>query len=113
MPEIEIWNLDVVNVAEPSMILGGELEMNYKKVKNLKKSNRKFKEDSHTDSVISLSLNKFKPNILLSGSADTTAKLWDVTKNSCVFTYTHHKDKVQLSKFNTKEESVLMTAGED
>jgi len=43
LPEIEIWNLDVVNVLEPSLILGGEIETNYKKVKNLKKTNRKFK----------------------------------------------------------------------
>ena len=82
-------------------------------MKNLKKTNKKFKPDSHTDSVLSLSLNYFKPNILLSGSADNTVKLWDLALNKCVFTYRHHKDKVQLSKFNTKEESVILSASED
>jgi len=33
LPEIEIWNLDVVNVLEPSVILGGEIEANPKRVK--------------------------------------------------------------------------------
>ena len=33
LPEIEIWNLDVVNVLEPTIILGGEVELNKKKVK--------------------------------------------------------------------------------
>ncbi|CAD8104438.1 unnamed protein product [Paramecium sonneborni] len=114
LPEIEIWNLDVVNVLEPSVVLGGEIEQNYKKVKNLKKQNKKsYKVDSHTDSVLSLSLNSFKPNILLSGSADHTVKLWDLMLQKCVFTYNHHKDKVQISKFNTKEESVILSGGED
>ena len=26
LPEIEIWNLDVVNVLEPTVVLGGEVE---------------------------------------------------------------------------------------
>jgi periodic tryptophan protein 1 len=26
LPEIEIWNLDIVNVLEPTVILGGEIE---------------------------------------------------------------------------------------
>jgi len=26
LPEIEIWNLDVVNVIEPSIVLGGEAD---------------------------------------------------------------------------------------
>lgn len=36
LPEIEIWNLDVVNVLEPSVILGGEIETTKKKVKQFK-----------------------------------------------------------------------------
>ena len=37
LPEIEIWNLDVMNVIEPSVVLGGEVdESNKKKVKHYK-----------------------------------------------------------------------------
>lgn len=84
-----------MNILEPTLTLGGEIDTNYKKVKKMKRPNKKFKPDSHMDSVISLSLNKFKPNILLSGSADMTAKLWDLAQNKCVYTYTHHKERVK------------------
>lgn len=60
LPEIEIWNLDIVNVLEPTLVLGGEVDINKRKVKNFKKSSKKFKDDSHTDSVICLNINKFK-----------------------------------------------------
>ncbi|KAM3138279.1 hypothetical protein pb186bvf_009555 [Paramecium bursaria] len=101
---IEIWDLDIMNVIEPTLILGGEIEQSSNKVKNLKKKNKQFKPDI---------LNKFKPNILLSGSADKTVKIWDIAKNTCVFTYRHHTEKVQVTRFNTVEESILLTAAED
>lgn len=37
LPEIEIWNLDVLNVIEPTFTLGGEIVQNSKKVKKFKK----------------------------------------------------------------------------
>lgn len=40
LPEIEIWNLDIVNVLEPTVILGGEIEVNHKKVKQYKQPNK-------------------------------------------------------------------------
>ena len=39
LPEIEIWDLDVLNVIEPTMILGGEIENPDKK--KIKKFNNK------------------------------------------------------------------------
>lgn len=35
-------------------------------------------ENSHTDAVMSLSLNPFQSEYLASGSADTTVKIWDI-----------------------------------
>lgn len=94
LPEIEIWDLDLVNCVEPRAILGGEIKQNLGKVKKFKKPQSKFKEGSHTDSVLSISLNQFKKNILSSGSADNTVKIWDLSKEQCAHTYTHHKGKV-------------------
>jgi periodic tryptophan protein 1 len=98
LPEIEIWNLDVVNVIEPTIILGGEADESSKKRVNQFKQKKKLKQDSHTDSVISLGLNRFKSNLLCSGSADHTVKLWDIVQQKNVYTYQHHQNKV-LSNF--------------
>lgn len=34
--------------------------------------------------------------ILASGSADDTVKLWDLTTARCLYTYRHHTNKVSL-----------------
>ena len=36
-------------------------------------------EGSHSDAVLTLSLNSFRKNILCSGSADKTIKIWDIS----------------------------------
>ena len=59
LPEIEIWDLDVINSIQPMMILGGEEVQNQKKTKKFKKQN-KLKPESHTDAVMSLSLNSHR-----------------------------------------------------
>lgn len=51
LPEIEIWDLDVVNAIEPTIILGGEVSMSKNKIKKMKKKNPDYKPDSHKDSV--------------------------------------------------------------
>lgn len=41
LPEIEIWDLDVLNAIEPLIVLGGEVNLSKKKVKkNEKKRSR-------------------------------------------------------------------------
>ncbi len=81
-PEIEIWNLDSEN-CEPVFVLGcfDESEKRKKVVKNFKKQsqvNEAIPENTHTDAVMSLSLNQFEKEYLLSGSADKTVRVWDL-----------------------------------
>src|SRR6218665_3364078 len=55
--DINVWDLDLVDALDPAILLKG-----------------------HSDSVLDLSWNKIKKNLLISVSADKTARLWDLTK---------------------------------
>lgn len=71
-------------------------------------------ENSHSDSVLSLGLNPFQNEYLASGSADHTVKVWDLDEEVCKVTYASlHSNKVQVVKWNLKNESILMSAGYD
>ncbi|KAG5064848.1 hypothetical protein JHK85_006031 [Glycine max] len=84
-PSIEIWDLDVIDEVQPCVVLGGFEE----KKKKGKKKPIKYKDDSHTDSVLGLAWNKeyrfvqavawnhHAPQVLLSGSFDHTVVLKD------------------------------------
>mmetsp|Transcript_4984 Transcript_4984/g.7191 ORF Transcript_4984/g.7191 Transcript_4984/m.7191 type:complete len:540 (+) Transcript_4984:677-2296(+) len=153
-PAIEIWNLDVLDVLEPTCILGGKdlsageeewkrlnaetlstpthnTQNNHdsnKKSKNRKKKKKQQKqkqysnglvEGSHTDAIMALSWNTIHRQVLASGSADTTVKLWDVTSYSSssssppVTTLHHHTDKVQSVCWHPSEGSLLATGSYD
>ena len=104
---IEIWNLDVLDVLEPSAVLGGEQNTDLRKVAL---TQGEMKEGSHTDAVMALDWNPTHRNMLLSGSADGTVKLWDLTTQTCMSTMTHHDDKVQCVLWNPTESSIAATA---
>ncbi|QHO58490.1 putative WD repeat-containing protein [Arachis hypogaea] len=77
-PSIEIWDLDVIDAVQPCMVLGGISEKK-KKGKKICKSfckSIKYKDDSHTDSVLVI-LKTFR-NVLASASADKQVKIWDM-----------------------------------
>lgn len=128
-PGIEIWNADILNPLEPTVVLGGEdtTEMDAKWATSLggKKKERpnmnsrsKLKVGSHSDAVMSLSWNTVHRQVIASGSADHTVKLWDVTKsddatNGNAATLTHHSNKVQSVCWHPSEGTILATGGYD
>jgi periodic tryptophan protein 1 len=136
-PGIEIWNLDVLNPLEPTCTLGGTTAstvtdelLQYQLLnqsKNTKNENSKnnskqatrtqqtptLRPGSHTDAVLSLSWNV--NNVLASGSADSTVKIWDISSASGepVVTYKHHTDKVQSVQFNPIDTTLVATGSYD
>lgn len=115
-PNIEIWNLDVVNSVEPYISLGGETAAAANvPLSSLKKKNKQkyFKEGSHLDAVLCLSAHPTQPNILASGSSDKTIKIWDLSTEKCIRTIKNHKDKVQVIQWNPHDDKSILSAGFD
>lgn len=130
-PGIELWDLDVVDAVEPVATLGGadyaaardlqveDIPFSGGKKKSKGKSKNKgapevaVRPGSHEDAVLGLSWNRLVRNVLASGSADETVKVWDVTTQQATNTLKHHKDKVQAVAWNGTEASVLLTGGFD
>ncbi len=122
-PVIELWNLDVVNPLEPTAILGGSSSrtssiLSKQRKKTKKKKGKKEKNSlepatGHSDSVLCLKWNKFQKQALASASADTTVKIWDITKQECVETISYHTDKVLGCMWHPLEASILATASFD
>lgn len=121
-PEIEIWDMDLMDALTPCITLGGTEEvqeqandiagfakLSSKQKKRKKKkmlqraAKRTLKEGSHTDAVMALSWNSSVTNVLASGSADKTVKIWDLNSEACLNTYTHHSDKVQSCCWHPSE----------
>ncbi|CAH7690647.1 WD40-repeat-containing domain protein [Phakopsora pachyrhizi] len=138
-PDIEVWNLDLIDSLYPDAILGSSASNNSKynsnaqqditkscskkkkeKKKSLNSKTIEVVETHHTSSILSLSHNKSVRNLLLSSSADTTIKLWDLmaTPNSAsnftaIRSFNIHQDKVQSAQWNPKETSVVLSGGWD
>ena len=110
LPEIEIWNLDS-EACDPVAVLGS-IEMSeaaknqtVSKYKKHKQPSIAFSEETHTDAIMSLSLNPFQLEYLASGSADNTVRIWDLDEVECKATYKDlHSDKVQVVKWNSINE---------
>jgi periodic tryptophan protein 1 len=121
-PGIEIWDLDVIDAVEPVATLGGpespisaeEQEVKTKKSKKKKKKEEnKMKEGSHVDAVLALAWNEQFRNVMASGGADMTVKIWDVNTLQCQHTVQCHGDKVQAVAWNKKQPTVLISGSFD
>lgn len=125
-PEIEIWNVDAVDSPVPDLILGAkpeddqgadavmtEEEKSMKKKKKKKAIKKKINDRYHIDAVLSLSANRIHRNLLVSGSADTTVKLWDLNTGVCAKSLQLHDDKVSAVRWNPVQGTVLLSGGYD
>jgi len=116
-PDIEIWNLDVLDPLEPTLTLHG-----LTRSAAAKKASKKGRggggaggaATGHTDAVMGLAWNREHRHLLASASADTTVKLWDLDAGGKVLqSFGHHTDKVQSVAWNPVETTVMATAAYD
>ncbi|KAK5455938.1 rRNA-processing protein [Exophiala xenobiotica] len=123
-PEIEVWDLDVVDSMYPNAILGQEPDATAegetndesstkKKSSKKKKKKPKANDDYHVDAVLALAANRQHRNLLASASADKTIKLWDLTTGKCAKSYTMHSDKVCALDWHPTESTVLLSGSYD
>ncbi|PWN28413.1 WD40 repeat-like protein, partial [Jaminaea rosea] len=130
-PEIEIWNMDIIDGLVPSAVLGNrEASKAWEKQAKKKGTGKKKRRElavrpnsphHHTDAVLCLSWNPFVPNLLASSSADGTVKLWDLDAApkehgglEALRSFEGlHSDKVQSVAWNTAVRSVLASGGYD
>merc|ERR1712050_688552 len=71
------------------------------------------KESYHVDSISCVDWNSFYKNIIASGSANSTVKVWDISKCRNSYTQTHHRGKISDIKWNIQEPYVLLTGSYD
>ncbi|KAF8072950.1 PWP1 [Scenedesmus sp. PABB004] len=137
-PGIELWDLDVADAVEPAATLGGPARGGGaggggagaadggggggKGAKKKAKAKAKAKAaaaaaalapDSHEGAVLGLAWNAEFRNVLASGGADGTVKVWDVAATACEHTLRHHSDKVQAVAWNPAEAPVLLSGSFD
>lgn len=122
-PEIEVWDLDVVDSMYPNAILGQEPseeasqgtngQANSQKKNKKKKKKPKANDDYHVDAVLALAANRQHRNLLASASADKTVKLWDLNTGKCAKSYTMHSDKVCALDWHPRESTILLSGSYD
>jgi periodic tryptophan protein 1 len=118
-PEIEIWDLDVVDNMYPDAILGQEpsdgQEKNGDSSRGTKSKKKKLKrnDEYHVDAVLALAANRLHRNLLASASADKTVKLWDLNSAKCAKSYSMHSGKVCALDWHPSEATVLLSGSYD
>lgn len=116
-PDIELWDLDLVDCMYPNAVLGqssqGMPEGPEPSTKKKKKKSKKANDAYHVDSVLSLAANRQHRNLLASASADATIKLWDLNTCTAAHSYAHHTDKVCALAWHPTQSSVLLSGSYD
>ncbi|KAL1843164.1 hypothetical protein VTJ49DRAFT_2914 [Mycothermus thermophilus] len=116
-PDIEIWDLDTIDCMYPNAILGqagsNNDDADGKKKKKKKKKSKKANDEYHVDAVLTLAANRKHRNLLASGSADKTIKLWDLHTAKCAKSYSYHTDKVCSLAWHAAESTVLLSGSYD
>ncbi|KAK4201243.1 WD40-repeat-containing domain protein [Triangularia verruculosa] len=112
-PDIEIWDLDTIDCMYPNAILGQGGNAEEEKKKKKKKKSKKANDEYHVDAVLALAANRKHRNLLASGSADKTVKLWDLHTAKCAKSYSYHTDKVCSLAWHGVESTVLLSGSYD
>ncbi|KAI9837377.1 MAG: hypothetical protein M1838_004843 [Thelocarpon superellum] len=116
-PDIEIWDLDIIDCMLPNAILGqgGDAEKSARGEKKKKKKRKKQKANDkyHVDAVLALAANRDHRNLLASSSADKTIKLWDLNTTTCAKSYGYHTDKVCALAWHPTTSTVLLSGSYD
>lgn len=105
-PDIEIWDLDVIDSLEPACVLRGV-------PKKAKMKKKKGSVLGHSDAVLDLSWNPHRRKVLASASADFTIGLWDLENGTMVTSITKHEEKVQTLKWHPVEAETLLSGSFD
>ena len=84
--EVEIWDLDLADPIQPENVLKG-----------------------HTGPITSLTIHSTRRNILISGSADQTVKVWDLSSTSLVDDISIKKGEIQNLKWSPTQESTFVS----
>ncbi|KAI5307393.1 hypothetical protein KEM56_002400 [Ascosphaera pollenicola] len=115
-PDIEIWDLDVVDSMYPNAILGhgGQDAADEAAKKKKKKMKKKVNDEYHIDAILALAANRQHRNLLASGSADTTMKLWDLNTEKCAKSFNDvHTDKVCALNWHPQSATVMLSGSYD
>lgn len=118
-PEIELWDLDLMDSMFPAAILGKSDRPEARALGTGKKK-RKLKvanDNYHVDAILSLASNPNHRNLLASGSADTTIKMWDLNSSNTEMAArslnSYHTNKVSSVSWNPTESTALLSGGYD
>ncbi|KAK3716645.1 rRNA-processing protein [Vermiconidia calcicola] len=118
-PDIELWDLDIVDGMYPTAVLGqssqtaAEVPSDLIEKKKKKKKSKKANDSYHVDSILALAANRHSSNLLASASADKTIKLWDLNTCTAAQSYSHHTDKVCALSWHPTQASVLLSGSYD
>lgn len=118
-PEIEVWDLDVLEPPYATLVLGARGDAR-KRLAKLRRGDAPVPPAAthHVDAVMSLSWNTQHRAILASGSADATVKVWDLVASLAGAGAAHsfgalHAGKVQALQWAPGCASLLASAGYD
>ena len=118
-PDIELWDLDVVDSMYPTAMLGESaqphdngVESKETKKKKTKKKTKK-NDNYHVDAILALAANRQHRNLLASASADETVKLWDLGTGKCAKSYSMHQSKICALSWHPTESTVLLSGSYD
>jgi len=100
-PDIEIWDLDIINSVKPIGKLGSSSKEGRKK--------RDGSDQCHKDSVLSLSWNREIDHLLASGGADKTVILWDLDEAKPAQNLSLFDGMIQTLEWQPKEASILLS----